>query len=265
MLVRETALMVVALAALTSEPVFAQHHHDHHSHRTPWHQRHVIVDPHGQHVTSHHEDYQYVIPPQQHNHGTYYTNNDTHYYYQAPPVAYRPGTQVPLRPATPVQPTALEFGSFSHVDDLSGRLATMANELCLELHYNYGNNPGFAPIYAEAYQILEAAKFAHNMEHQGDRDGLARTLGDLDPLFHHVQEEMAGWNRNERKTIGQLSIDDKMQQMEALLHHTLFDVGVRPQHDDQVEQAPPPGGGGVEQAPPPSGATPASGNFSPPN
>ena len=103
------------------------------------------------------------------------------------------------------------------------------------------------------------------MEHQGDRDGLARTLGDLDPLFHHVQEEMAGWNRNERKTIGQLSIDDKMQQMEALLHHTLFDVGVRPQHDDQVEQAPPPGGGGVEQAPPPSGATPASGNFSPPN
>jgi hypothetical protein len=251
MLVRDLVLTLAACAGLAAAPVFAQHHHDSHAHRTPWHKSHVIVDPHGHHVTEHHEDYHHVIPPQQHNHGTYYTNNDTHYFYQAPPVVYRPGTRVAQRPATPVQPTALEFGSFSHVDDLSGRLATMANELCLELHHNYGHNPGFAPIYAEAYQILDAAKYAHSKEHQGDRAGLARTLGGLDPLFHHVQEEMAAWNRDEHKTIGQLTIDDKLQQMEALLHHTLFDVGVKPQHDEHATQAPPPGGGGVEQAPPP--------------
>lgn len=250
MLVRNLILTLAVCAGLAAT-VFAQHHHDSHAHRTPWHKSHVIVDPHGHHVTEHHDDYHHVIPPQQHSHGTYYTNNDTHYYYQAPPVVYRPGTRVAQRPAKPVQPTAVEFGGFSHVDDLSGRLATMANELCLELHHNYGHNPGFAPIYAEAYQILDAAKYAHSKEHQGDRAGLARTLGGLDPLFHHVQEEMAAWNRNERKTIGQLSIDDKLQQMEALLHHTLFDVGVKPQHDEHSEQAPLPDGSGVEQAPPP--------------
>lgn len=252
MLVRNLVLTLAACAGLAAAPVFAQHHHDNgHGRVTPWNQSHVIVSPQGQHVTSHHEDYRHVIPSQHNNHGTYYTNNDTHYYYKAPPVAFHPGVQVAMRPATPVQPTALQFGSFSHVDDLSGRLATLANEFCLELHHNYGHNPGFAPIYAEAYRILQAAKYAHGNEHQGDRAALTRTLSEIDPLFHHVQSEMANWERQERRAIGQVTVADKVQQMEALIHHTLFDIGVKPQHDEQAEQAPPPGGGGVEQAPPP--------------
>lgn len=263
----KTALTVPLLtigALLIAAPAFAQHHHDgghghtthHGGHATQWQQNRVIYDPHGQHVTSHHQDYQHVIPSHPQHHSTYYTHNDTHYYYQAPPVAHHPvhsaGVQVAMRPETPIQPASIAFGGFSHVDDLSGRLNSLANEFCLDLHHNYQHNPGYAEAYREAYQILQAAKSAHANEHQGDKAALARSLGDLDPLFHHVQQDVTGWSRDHHRQIGNLGIIDKMSQIEALLHHLLHDVGVRPAHDGGgAEQAPPPGGG-IEIAPPPA-------------
>jgi hypothetical protein len=251
---RMSRLLVLSLAVgtvLLAAPVFAQHHHHGHNHAHSWHQNHVIVDPHGHHVTSHHDNYHHVVPAHHDHHATYYTHNDTHYFYQAPPVVYRPGVQVAMRPATPIQPRAIEFGGFSHVDDLSGRLETLSNEFCLDLHYNYQHNPGFAETYREAYQILRAVKSAHANEHQGDKAALARTLADLDPLFHHVEEDVKGWSRDHHRQIGNLGIIDKMSQMEDLIHHLLHDVGIRPTHDGGHEQAPPPAGE-IEIAPPPA-------------
>lgn len=239
----KTAFSVPLLAfgsLLIAAPAFAQHHH--HGNAAPWHQTHVIVDPHGHYVASHLDDYHRVIPPQQRNQGTFYRHNDTHYYYNVAPVAYRPGGQVAMNPATPIQPAPIEFGGFSHVDDLSGRLESLSNEFCLDLHYNCQRNPGIAETYREAYQILQAAKSAHANEHQGDQAALARTLADLDPLFHHVEEDVTGWSRYHHSQIGNLGIIDKMNQMEDLIHHLLHDVGIRPTHSRGQEQAPLPGG-----------------------
>lgn len=234
-------------------PAWAQHHH--HAQHTPWHHNHVIIDPHGHRVVEHHDNFRYVIPSHQHHQTTYYTHNDVHYAYSAPPVVVRPGIRIAELPVTPVQPAAIEFGGFSHVDDLAGRLESLTNEFCLDLHYNYPHNAGYAETYREAYQILQAAKYAHAKEHQQDREALARTLAQMDPLFHHVEEDVTGWSRHHHRQIGQLGIIDKMQQMESLIHHLLHDVGVRPQHDGGNEQAPSPGGR-EEAPPPPGGAAP---------
>lgn len=244
----------ILLGTGLATPAWAQHHH--HSHHTPWHHNHVIVDPHGHHVVQHHDDYHYVIPSSQHDHGTYYTYNGTHYFYESAPVAVRPGVRVAEGPSVAIQPVALEFGSFSHVDELASRLESLANEFCLDLHYNYRHNAGFAETYGEAYQILQAAKYAHAKEHQADREALGRTLAQMDPWFHHVQGDVTGWSRHHHRQIGQLGIIDKMQQMESLIHHLLHDVGVHPEHDGGPEQAPPPGGGREEAPPPPGGAAP---------
>jgi len=228
--------------------VYAQHHH----HRaTPWHQHHVLIDPHGHRVVGHHDAYRHVIASQPRFVGTYYTYNDSHYYYPSQPV-------VTAQNAVPPQPVAIEFGSFAHVDDLAGRLEDIANQFCLDLHYNYQHNPGFAETYGEAYQILQAAQWAHAREHQQDREGLARTLGPMDDLFHHVQQDVQGWQRIHQRQVGALGIVDKMAQMESLIHHMMHEIGVRPTHDGGQEAAPPPGGG-FEQAPPPPGGAPRLG------
>lgn len=232
--------VLVSASLLGGGSTFAQHHH----HRaTPWHHHHVLIDPHGHRVVVHHDSYRYVIPAQPQYQGTYYTYANTHYYYPSQPVVT--AQNISVAP----QPVAVEFGSFSHVDDLASRLEEIANQFCLDLYYNYQQNPGFAETYAEAYQILEAARWAHAQEHQQDRAGLARTLGPMDDLFHHVQEDVEGWQRIHYRQIGQLGIVDKMAHMEGLLHHLMHDVGVRPSHDGGPEVAPPPGG--LEQAPPP--------------
>ena len=152
-----------------------------------------------------------------------------------------------LRTAS-ASPVAIEFGAFSHVDDLASRLEFLSNELCLDLYYNYQHNPGFYETYAEAYHILEVAQFIHDSEHRSDREAIRRELGGLDALFHHVEDDVRGWSRHHRRQIGALGILTKMELMEGTLHHLMNDVGVA-----ATEVAPPPSAfGGPEVAPPPS-------------
>ncbi len=225
---------LAASVVLITAPVLAQHNH-----ATPWHQNTVIYDQNGVRVTSNYQNYQYVIPTSQTYQGSYYTNGNTRYYHD-----HQGGPQG--------RPTAVQFGGYSHVAELAHRLEDMTNEFCLDLHYNYQHNPGFAETYREAYQILELARYAHDEEHQGDRAEFARVLKEIDPLFHHVEEDVANWTRNHRRQFGRLGIVDKMQNMEAVIHHLMWDIGVTPDHHDGhgAEQAPAPGAR-IELAPPP--------------
>jgi len=185
----------------------------------------------------------FVVPHyDRHHHGSYWVDSGA-YYYQPRTYAVIPNTHVVAKPI------AVEFGGFSQVGDLSGRLERLANELCLDLHYNYAHNPGFSETYREAYQILDAAKSINVKEHQDDRDDIARQVQALDPLFHHVQGEILGWSRNHQRQIGQAGIVAKLDSMEALLHHLMNDIGVKPHSAESMEQAPAPTND--EVAPPP--------------
>jgi hypothetical protein len=171
-----------------------------------------------------------------HHHGTYYVDEGAYYYlpYVANPGAY-----------AAAKPIAIEFGGYAHVDDLAARLERLANQLCLELHYNYRHNPGFDHVYREAYQVLATAKYIHAKEHQGDRAEVARRLDEVDGLFHHVQEQVGQWTRRHVRQIGRSGVQAKLNTVEATLHHLMHDVGVKGAHGEpsvaaEVEVAPAP-------------------------
>lgn len=243
--------LAIASGLLTGSIARAQHHH-HDNHYTPSyhvdHHDHVVRDGHGHvigryHHNVVHENSSYILPHSGNSHtGTYYSHDGGYYYHP------NSGS----RTAHTSQPAQIEFGGFSHVDDLAGRLDSLANEFCLDLHYNYSHNQGYAETYGEAYQILQIAKYIHAAEHQQDRQAIAEQMNGLDSLFHHVQDEVRVWERHQHRQIGQLGLISKIDLMESTIHHLMYDVGVE-HAQGEGEQAPPPGGIGGEQAPPPPG------------
>ena len=224
-------------------------HSSHNNHYNPGyhidHHDHVIKDSHGHVIGNYHHDVvhqnsTYIVPHTSHSihHGTYHLHNGN-YYYTAQTASNSHAVQ---------RPVAVQFGSFSHVDDLASRLEELTNEFCLDLHYNYSHNHGFRETYAEGYQLMLVAKFIHDAEHANDRNAIRSKLNGMDELFHHVQDDVRGWSRHHRRQIGQLGILSKMDMIESTLHHLMNDVGV---HATGGEQAPPPPGGIREQAPAP--------------
>ncbi|SFJ43114.1 hypothetical protein [Planctomicrobium piriforme] len=239
-----TGLAVLSLGASVS---LAQHHHHHGGggHYPTYH---------GSHYG--HSNWNYVVPHQSHysghNHGTYYVQGNGYYYTPTAVVQTASYPQTSYVQPVVQQPVQLQYGGFANCEDLAGRLEVEANNLCLDLYYNYQGNPGYKEVYREAYQILQAAKFAHASEHQGNRDAIRRQVAELDQLFHHVQAEVATLQRQPNRQIGLGGVIQKSTAMEAILHHLAYTVGVEP-HSAQPEVAPPPGGGGqqIETAPPP--------------
>ena len=232
---------LAALAAALSMgilPAQAQHRHggyspgyhiDHHDH--------IVRDSHGHVIGRYghdvvHQNSRYILPhTESHGHrDTYYVENGR--YYVVPKTASTHEVH---------RPVAVQFGSFSHVDDLATRLEELSNEFCLDLYYNYRHNPGYAETYREAYQVLEVAKYIHDAEHQRDRQAIRERLNGLDSLFHHVQDDVRGWSRVHHQQVGHLGIISKMELIETTLHHLMNDVGVSAAAGQ--EMAPPPGSG----------------------
>ena len=245
-----TSVVVVITGVLLIGTTVAKAQHIHHGPRYHVdHHDHVVQDSHGHVIGRYHHDVvhrdsSYVVPHHdRHHHGTYYSHGGRYYY--APQTIATPGRHTTLRPTV----TQVTFGGFSHVDDLAGRLEALANEFCLDLHYNYSHNPGYRETYREAYEILQVAKYIHAAEHQHDRAAIQERLGGLDQNLHHVQRDVRGWSRHHHRQVGKLGILSKLDLMESTLHHLMQDVGVRPTPAPQ--QAPPPGNGAVQQAPAP--------------
>lgn len=233
-----TVVLAVGILWMSAAASMAQHgHHGVARHRTGISIQ--LFSPRGQPVIrEHHDDYRYVVPSTP-RYGAYYNYEDRHYFTPpAPPVVIN-------QPVVVQRPVPIEFGAFKHQEQLADRLETLANQFCLDLHYNYRHNRNFAEVYREAYQLLQAAKYVHASEHRGDRNAIRKSATSIDNLFHHVQEEVSDWTRVDSRRVGDYSLLAKTEELQALIHHLMFDVGVKPDHDRE------------EQAPPPAGAAPA--------
>ena len=183
-----------------------------------------LVDPRGQQVNDNQAQFRFVIPGVGQS-GTYYTNQNSHYYTPVQPPrrsGRSPGVQNPVK---------LEFGAFRHHEELAARLETLTRELCLDLHHNYQGNRGFDDVYGEAYRLMQAAKSLHSNEHRGDHKAMQRIAPRFDSLFHHVQRELHGWRSGDHRNIGQMNTHARMEEMEAVIHHLMYDLGVKPDHD----------------------------------
>ena len=152
--------------------------------------------------------------------GSYYYS-DGRYYYVPRPVAR----------GRVYRPVEVQFGGFTRSDDLAAGLERLANDLCLDLHYNYSHNAGFRETYREAYEILRRAQDINRVTRRHDRHAIAERLNGLDELVHHVQRDVRGWTRNSRRSVGQLSVQARLDMIESTLHHLMHDAGI-PVHED---------------------------------
>jgi hypothetical protein len=178
-----------------------------------------------------HSGWNYVVPLYLGFAGGYYMDGGNYYYspeqiVPTPTEQVDPGTPVVPPPATEAKkPIKLTFGAFAYYPDLAGRLAAEVNALCLDMHHNYQGNKNFAEDYAEAYSILE---FAQALQaDKGDHDAIAKKAADAHLKYHHFMNEAAGWTRSAKKQVGTDGLDEKMARGEAILHHLLYDVGVK--------------------------------------
>lgn len=180
-----------------------------------------LYTPQGGRLNQPDEHYRYVVPPTTRQ-GAFYAFDDKFYY--TPPLQRGPGQRHP-------RPVPMQFGGSRYLTELAERIEFLANELCLDLHHNYDHNPRFKEIYREAYQFLQATKFIHDRSHHGDREAIRRSVGQIDDLFHHIQEDLAILKRQERRSVGQYGFQGKIEELQALIHHLMYDQGVKPDHD----------------------------------
>ncbi|MBY0587212.1 hypothetical protein K2X85_08550 [bacterium] len=220
-----SALMAAVMFPAES---IAQHHHHGHAHFHPHHFGH-----------HHHSFY---VQPYHHHHAVFYSHQNHSYYVPAAPMVTTSEQAPP-----PQKPQVVEFGGFTHTEELANRLDLLANEFCLDLHYNYRDNAAFKEVYREAYSILQTAKVVHDKEHLGDKQKIRESLSQLDSQFHRVQENTRGWARTHQRQIGDLGIVEKAGQMESVIHHLLYDAGIEPDHAPNTTSP----NSGREEAPPP--------------
>ncbi len=209
-----------------------------------------------------HSNWNYVVPHRPAYAGGYYSVGQTHYYTPTPfvsvfaarPVAVAPGVPAPIAPppAAAVQkPVELTFGGYARYEDLAGRLVADVNALCLDLHHNYQGNKNFADVYAEAYEVLQAAKYLQGKEHKGNHADIGKRVTEVHRLFHHVMDETRGWTRTAKKQVGTDTLEEKLGGVEAVLHHLAYDAGIK--QEEPAAGAALPVVGADEQAPPPAG------------
>lgn len=240
--------LAVSWLAIATQVGIADDDHDHHRHRGVAKHRIGIqlYSPLGVRVTEHQDQYRYVVPSGG-RYGAFYTHDNGSYY--TPPVTRVVGEQQQPAP----RPVLLKFGGFQKHEELAERLEMLANNICLDLHQNYQDNPGFDEVYGEAYKLLQAAKYVHGKEHQGDKAAIQRSVNSIDEMFHHMQRDIGEWRNANRRQVGQMSLAAKTEEFEAVLHHLMFEIGVKPAHDNHDEEIPSPRNQASprEDAPPP--------------
>lgn len=160
--------------------------------------------------------------------GAYYRNNGNYYYYpnSGAVVQQSPGVVVQSPQPQNPEPIRIEFGGFVHIGELAQALPVVANDLCLDMHYNYRGASNFYAAYRDAYAMLTAAKAVEQAEKANDREGVKRQLTIADQLMHQVQRQTQGWVRRHQRQIGEMGIMTKLDISSDMLHHMMYDVGI---------------------------------------
>ena len=129
-----------------------------------------------------------------------------------------------LRPAE-----SYRFGAYSHVDQLANRVMRDANAVCWEMYRNYSYEPGYRQAYREAYEMLKTAEYIHELVHHGGRRSrVAHEIEELDKLFHDIEQGTRSWQRPRYRDYHGGGLDEKMEILEANLHHLMDDAGYKP-------------------------------------
>ena len=174
------------------------------------------------------------------NGGAYFRNDGGYYYYPQSAIstyAY-PQTQIingatsaPVVSEQAPAPTPIEFGGFAHVDELTGMLPVVANDLCLDMHYNYQGNGGFDSAYRDAYALLQSTNTLRASHQAGNKDAIQAEVRNIDVMLHRIEEQTISWTRHEQRQVGELGMLTKLEVSADITHHLMYDVGIEPDVD----------------------------------
>ncbi len=174
------------------------------------------------------------------NGGVYFRNNDGYYYYPQTVIstyAY-PQTQIvngtssdSIASQQAPEPTPVVFGGFAHVDELTGMLPVVANDLCLDMHYNYQGNGGFDSAYRNAYAVLQSANSLQASHQAGNKEAIQAEVRNIDVMLHRIEEQTFNWTRHEQRQVGELGLLTKLEVTADITHHLMYDVGIEPDAD----------------------------------
>lgn len=184
-----------------------------------------------------------LFPQPLRNRGVFYRNNDQYYFYPAQRLYsgirqtggtvysnqnyssnsnYTTRGTIDRSAAVPV-----EFGGYQFVSDLAPAFAPVANELALELHYNYRNNPNFNQVYRDAYSVLTEARALEQAQQRGDREQVQQHLIAANRNLNQVMTATENWQRSHQKQIGEAGLETKLQMTADMLNHMMYDIGIR--------------------------------------
>lgn len=150
--------------------------------------------------------------------------------YEFAPGGFQPQAPTTVFPSQPLdEPAATDprhtaAANESPAGALAADLEVQAKDLCLELHENYRQNPGWQQTYSEAYEILITATYIRGLERAGNPAKARRAALELDDLFHHVEGDVAGWTPHAQRRVGHGGLTAKLEDVEETLHALLDEV-----------------------------------------
>ena len=120
------------------------------------------------------------------------------------------------------------FGTCSNIDPLVHQLEDAVNELLLDMHYNYCDNPKFDSAYKKTYRLLVAAQEVHDAGEKNQRKRIRRALKGLDALTCQLQEEFKSWTCQPQYRCGIGTLRQKLSTVQWILLDLMHDAGVEP-------------------------------------
>jgi len=172
---------------------------------------------------------QHLVPQTSRFSGSYYVERGKHYFQ-------------PPRSPQGSRPQKIKRGGGEFVDDLSQGLTYEAKMLCLDMKDNYSRHDGFDETYRAAYHTWQLASQIAKGDESLDHTPLATMARELDPQFQPVRRGVAGWTRHHKRQRGTGDVQAKVERIETLIHHLLYDIGPPPKlpnvakSDDAAQQ-----------------------------
>lgn len=172
---------------------------------------------------------QHLVPQTSRFSGSYYVERGKHYFQ-------------PPRSPQGSRPQKIKRGGGEFVDDLAQRLTYEAKMLCLDMKDNYSRNDGFDETYRAAYHTWQLASQIAKGDGSLDHTPLATMARELDPQFQPAKRGVAGWTRHHKRQRGTGNVQAKVERIETLIHHLLYDIGPPPKlpnvanSDDAAQQ-----------------------------
>ncbi|MEZ6058319.1 MAG: hypothetical protein R3C01_16590 [Planctomycetaceae bacterium] len=130
----------------------------------------------------------------------------------------------------------------SQADLIIDQLYPAANQLGLDMYYNYQHNAGWADTYRLTFALVQTTKAMQANDYRGDSVAVAQRLREMDQIVQDVRLSVRGWTRRDVRSFGNSGLSDKIDTVDNMVIDLMQQLGVRPLATTatRIEEAPAP-------------------------